>query len=45
MTKIIINASKVSNRNMNKSSSIMKKFMKMLKIVFLKILTDREKSI
>ena len=45
MIKIIIKASKVSNRNMNKSLSIMKKFMKMLKIVFLKILTDREKSI
>ena len=40
MIKIFINASKVSNRNMNKSLSIMKKFMKMLKIVFLKILTD-----
>ena len=46
MIKIIIKASKVSNRNMNKSLSIMKKFMKMLKIVFFsKILTDREKSI
>ena len=41
--KIIIKASKVSKRNMNKS--IVKKFMKMLKIEFLKILTDREKSI
>ena len=40
MIKIIIQASKVSNINMNKSLSIMKKFMKMLKIVFLKILTD-----
>ena len=39
MIKIIIKASKVSNRNMNKSF-IMKKFMKMLKIVFLKRLTD-----
>ena len=36
--KNIIKASKVSNRNMNKSLSIMKKFMKMLRIVFLKIL-------
>ena len=45
MIKIIMEASKVSNRNMNKSLSIMKKFMKMLKIIFLKILTDREKSI
>ena len=45
MIKIIIKASKVSNRNMNKSLSNMKKFMKMLKIVFLKIVTDREKSI
>ena len=45
MIKIIIKASKVSNRNMNKSLSIMKKFMKLLKNVFLKILTDREKSI
>ena len=45
MIKIIIKASKVSKRNMNKSLSIVKKFMKMLKIVFLKILTDREKSI
>ena len=45
MFKIIIKASNVSNRNMNKSLSIVKKFMKMLKIVFLKILTDREKSI
>ena len=43
--KIIIKASKVSKRNMNKSLSSMKKFMKMLKNVFLKILTDREKSI
>ena len=45
MIKIIIKASKVSNRNLNKSLSIMKKFIKKLKIVFLKILTDREKSI
>ena len=45
MIKIIIKATKVSKRNMNKSSSIAKKFMKMLKIVSLKILTDREKSI
>ena len=45
MIKIIIKASKVSKRNMNKSLSIVKKIMKMLKIVFLKILTDREKSI
>ena len=45
MITIVIKASKVSNRNMNKSLSIMKKFMKMLKIVFLKIVTDREKSI
>ena len=45
MIKIIIKASKVLKRNMNKSLSIVKKFMKMLKIVFLKILTDREKSI
>ena len=30
---------------MNKSLSSVKKFMKMLKIVFLKRLTDREKSI
>ena len=44
MIKIIIKASKVSNRNMNKSLGIMKKFMKMLKIVILKTLTDREKS-
>ena len=43
--KIIIKASKVSKRNMNKSLSIVRKFMKMLKIVFLKTLTDREKSI
>ena len=43
--KIIIKASKVSNRNMNKSLSSMKKLMKMFKIVLLKILTDREKSI
>ena len=34
MIKIILKASKVSNRNMNKSLSSMKKFMKMLKIVF-----------
>ena len=45
MIKIIIKASKVSNINMNKSLKIMKKFMKIMKIVFLKILTDREKSI
>ena len=45
MIKIIMEASKVSNRNMNKSLSIMKKVMKMLKIIFLKILTDREKII
>ena len=45
MIKIIIKASKVSKRNMNKSLSIVKKFMKMFKIVFLKILTDREQSI
>ena len=45
MIKNIIKASKVSKRNMNKSLSNMKKFTKMLKIVFLKILTDREKSI
>ena len=45
MIKIIIKASKVSKRNMNESLNIVKKFMKMLKIVFLKILTDREKSI
>ena len=44
-TKIIIKASKVSKRNMSKTLSIIKKFMKMLRIVFLKILTDREKSI
>ena len=44
MIKIIIKASKVSKRNMNKSLSIVKKFMKMLKKVFLKVLTDREKS-
>ena len=40
MIKIIVKG-KVSKRNMNKSLSIVKKFMKMLKIV----LTDREKSI
>ena len=45
MIKIIIKASKVSKINMNKSLSIWKKFMKILKIVILKILTDREKSI
>ena len=47
MIKIIIKASKVSERNMNKSSSNVKKFMKSLKlkIVSLKILSDREKSI
>ena len=43
--KMIIKASKVSNRNMKKRLSSMEKFMKMFKIVFLKILTDREKSI
>ena len=43
--KMIIKASKVSNRNMNKSLNSMKKFTKRVKIVFLKILTDREKSI
>ena len=43
--KMIIKASKISNINMNKSLSSMEKFMKMLKTVFLKILTDREKSI
>ena len=41
MNKIIIKASKVSKRNMNKSLNIVKKFMKMLTIV----LTDREKGI
>ena len=41
MIKIIIKASKVSKRKMNKSLIIAKKFMKTLKIV----LTDREKSI
>ena len=45
MIKTIIKAWKVSTRNMNQSLSIVKKFMKMLKIVFLKTLTDREKSI
>ena len=40
MIKIIIKDSKISKRNMNKSLSNVKKFMKMLKIVF----TDREKS-
>ena len=45
MIKIIIKASKVSKRNMNKSLSTVEKFMKIVKIVFLKILTDREKSI
>ena len=45
MIKIIIKASKVSKRNMNKSLCIVKKFIQMLKIVCLKILTDREKSI
>ena len=43
--KMIIKASKVSNRNMNKSLNSMKNFIKKFKIVFLKILTDREKSI
>ena len=41
MIKIILRASKISKENLNKSLSIVKKFMKMLKIV----LTDREKSI
>ena len=41
MIKIIMKASKVSKRSMDKSLSIVKKLMKMLKIV----LTDREKSI
>ena len=41
MIKIITKSSKVSKRNMNKSSSIVKKFMKLLKIM----LTGREKSI
>ena len=44
MIEISIKASKVSKRNMNKSLNFVKKFMKMWKIVFLKILTDREKS-
>ena len=43
--KMIIKASKVSNRNMNKSLNSMKKFIKRFKIVFLKILIDREKRI
>ena len=43
--KMIIKASKVTNRNMNKSLNGMKKFIKRFKIVFFKILTDREKSI
>ena len=43
--KMTIKASKVSNRNMNKSLNSMKKFIRNFKIVFLKILTDREKSI
>ena len=43
--KMIIKASKVSNRNMNKSLNSMKKIIKRFKIVFLKILTDREKII
>ena len=42
---MIIKASKVSNRNINKSLSSIKKFIKIFKIVFLKILTDREKNI
>ena len=37
-----IKASKVSNRNMNKNLNSMKKFIKKFKIVFLKILTNRE---
>ena len=41
MVKIIMKASKVSKRKMNKSLNIVKKFMKMLKIM----LNDREKSI
>ena len=45
LIKIIIKVSNVSKRNMNKSLSIVEKFMKMLKIVCLKIFTDREKSI
>ena len=45
MIKIIIIASKVSKRKMNKKLSIVKKFLKMLKIVCLKRLTDREKNI
>ena len=43
--KMIIKASKASNKNINKSLSTMKKLIKIFKIVFLKILTDREKSI
>ena len=43
--KMIIKASKLSNRNMKKSLTSMKKFFEKFKIVFLKILTDREKSI
>ena len=38
--KMIIIASKVSNRNMNKSLISMKKLIEKFKIVFLKILTD-----
>ena len=43
--KMIIKASKVSKRNMNKSLNSMKKFIKRFKIVFFKILTVLEKSI
>ena len=43
--KMIIKASRVTNRNMNESLNSMKKFIERFKIVFLKILTDREKSI
>ena len=42
---MIIKASKVSNRNMNKSLNSMKKFTERVKIVLSKILTDREKII
>ena len=42
---MIIKASKVSNRNMNKSLNSMIKIIKRFKIVFLEILTDREKTI
>ena len=43
--KMIINAEKVSNRNINKNLTSMKKIIKIFKIEFLKILTNREKSI